>query len=70
MAIPASCKITDYNEEKIQGSFYEHEFQKTKQDIFIIEKILKQQDNKSLVKWCGYRDSFNSWVLNKDINKL
>ena len=63
-------KITDYNEEEIQGSFYELELKKTKQDIFRIEKIIKQQGNKSLVKWLGYRDSFNSWVDNIDINKL
>ena len=60
-------KITDYNEEKIQGSFCEQELQKTKQDI---EEIIKQQENKSLVEWLGYHDSFNSWVDNKDIKLL
>ena len=44
-------KITDYNGEEIRGSFYEQELQETKQDIFKIEKIIKQQGNKSLVKW-------------------
>ena len=68
--IPVTYKITDYNEEEIQGSFYEQELQKTKQDIFRIEKILKQQGNKSLVKWLGYHDSFNACVDNKGINKL
>ena len=63
-------KITDYNEEEIQGSFYEKEIQKTKQDIFRIEKIIKQQGSKSLVKWLCNNDSFNSWVDNKNINKL
>ena len=63
-------KITDYNGEEIHGSFYEQEFQKTKEDIFRIEKIIKQQENKSLVKWLGYNDSFNSCVDNKDISKL
>ena len=63
-------KITDYNGEKIQGSFYEQELQKTNQDIFRIEKIIKQQGNNSPVKWLGYNDSFNSLVDNKDINKL
>ena len=58
-------KITDYNREEIQDSFYEQEFQKTKQDIFRIEKIIRQQGNKSLVKWLGYNDLFNSWFDNK-----
>ena len=70
MTIPVTCKITDYNGEEIQGSFYEQELQKTKQDIFRIEKIIKHQGSKSIVKWLGYHDSFNSWVDNKDINKL
>ena len=38
LTIPMTHKITDYNGEEIQGSFYEQEIQKTKQDIFRIEK--------------------------------
>ena len=63
-------KLTGYNGEEMQGSFYEQELQKTKQDIFRIEKKIKQQGKKSLVKWLGYRDSFNLWVDNKATNKL
>ena len=70
LTIPMTYKITDYNREEIQGSFYEPELQKMKQDIFRIEKIIKQQGNKRLVKWLGYHDSFNSWVDNKEIKKL
>ena len=68
LTIPVTYEITDYNWEEVQGSFYEQELQKTKQDIFWIANIIKQQGNKSLVKWLGYNDSFNSWVDNKDIN--
>ena len=70
LTIPVTYKITDYNGEEIQGSFYDQELQKTKQDILRIEKIIKQQGSKSLVKWLGYNDSFNSCVDNKGINKL
>ena len=70
LTIPVTYKITDYNGEEIQGSFYEQELQKTKQDILRIEKIIKQQRNKNLVKWLGYHDSFKLWVDNKDIKKL
>ena len=51
LTIPVTYKITDYNGEEIQGLFYEKELQKTKQDIFRIQKIIKQQGSKSLVKW-------------------
>ena len=67
LTIPVPYKITDYNGEEIQDSVYEQELQKTKQDIFMIEKIIRQQGNKSLVKWLGYNDSFNSWVDNKTV---
>ena len=63
-------KITDYNGEEIQGSFYEQELQMTSQDTFRIEKVLKKQGNKSLVKWVGYPKSFNSWIYTKTIVKL
>ena len=61
---PPTYKITDANDEEIQGSFYEQELQKTTQEIFRIEKIIRKRGNKSLVKWLGYSDSFNSWVDN------
>ena len=47
LTLPVTYKITDYNGEETQGSFYDQELQKMKQDIFRIEKILKQQKNKS-----------------------
>ena len=59
MRIPVTHKITDYDGEQNQGSFYVQELQKTNQDIFRIEQIIRQQGNKSVVKWLGYNDSFN-----------
>ena len=63
-------KITDYNGEEIQGSFYEQELQNTAEGTFQIEKVLKRQGDKSLVKWMGYPKSFNSWIDTKTILKL
>ena len=65
--VPPTYKITDYNGEEIQGSFYEQELQKSTQEIFRIEKIIKKRGKKSLVKWLGYPESFNSWVDNEDL---
>ena len=64
---PPTYKIADLNGEEIKGSFYEPELQKTSQEIFRIEKVIKRGKKKSLVKWKGYSDDFNSWVDNKDI---
>ena len=63
-------KITDYNGEEIQDSLYEQELQKTSQSTFRIEKVLKRQGDKSLVKWMGYPKSFNSWIDTKAMIKL
>ena len=67
---PVTYKITDYNGEEIHGTFYEQELQKSSQEVYRIEKIVKKGKTKSLVKWKGYLESFNSWVDNKDLIKL
>lgn len=64
---PPTYKIIDYNGEEIEGSFYEEELQKTRQEIFRIEKVLKRKGNKLLVKWKGYPDEFNSWIDKNDL---
>ena len=63
-------KVTDYNGEKIQRSFYEQQLLMTSQGTFRIEKVLKRQGDKSLVKWMGYPKSFNFWIYTKAMVKL
>ena len=63
---PITYKVTDYKDEEVQGIFYEQELQKTSQEIFRIEKVVKKGKTKSLVKWMRYPESFNSWVDNKE----
>ena len=67
---PVTYKITDYNDEEVQGTFYEQVLQKTSQEIYRIEKVVKKGKAKLLVKWKSYPESFNSWADNKDLNKL
>ena len=67
---PITYKLEDLQGEEIKGTFYEPELQKTEQQIYRIEKIIKKEKNKSLVKWKGYSDKFNSWVDNKDLIDL
>ena len=59
--------ISDLNGEEIFRSFYEKELQKTNQEEFRIEKVIKRKANKLYVKWKGYDNSFNSWIDKKDI---
>ena len=58
------------NGEDIQRTFYEQELQKTNQEVFRIEKVIRKRGNKCLVKWLGYPDSFNTWVNVKSLMQL
>ena len=60
--VPWAYVINDLNGEEIIGTFYEKESQKTNQEEFIIEKVIKRKGNKIYVKWKGYNISFNSWI--------
>ena len=64
-------KIKDLNDEIIKGQFYEKELQKTENnsEVYIIEKIIRKNKNKYLVKWRGYSNDFNSWVDKDDVIK-
>ena len=65
--VPWTYVINDLNGEEIIGTFYEKELQRTSQNEFRIEKIIKRKGNKLYVKWKGYNNSFNSWIDKKDI---
>ena len=58
--MPWTYVISYLNGEKIVGSFYEKELQKTNQKEFRIEKVIKRKGNKLYIKWKGYENSFNS----------
>ena len=65
--VPWTYVINDLNGEEIIRTFYEKELQKTNQQEFGIEKVLKRKGNKLYVKWKGYNNSFNSWIDKKDL---
>ena len=52
--------VSDLNGEEITGSFCEKELQKTSQEKFRIEKVLKIKDDKLYVEWKEYDNRFNS----------
>ena len=66
---PVTYNVVDLVGEKVEGSFYEKELQKAKQQTFRIEKVVRRDNKKkkALVKWKGYSDKFNSWVSFKDL---
>ena len=60
---PVTYILKDTNDEIISGSFYNEELQKSEQEMFRIEKIIKKKKiagvEHGLVKWMGYSNSFN-----------
>ena len=65
--VPWTYTISDLNGEKVIGTFYEKELQKTNQKEFRIKKILQRKGDKLYVKWKRNDNSFNSWINKKDI---
>ena len=59
--------VSELNGEEITGSFCEKELQKTSQEKFRTEKVLKRKGDKLYVKWKGYDSRSNSWIDKKDL---
>ena len=63
---PPTYQLKDMDGEDIIGSFYETEIVKYgEEDVFEIEKVLKETKNKLYVKWKGYKK--HTWVDKKHI---
>ena len=61
--VPWTYVIIDLNGEEIIGTFYGKELQKTNQEEFRIEKVIKRKGDKIYAKWKGYGNSFNSYII-------
>ena len=61
--------ISNLNGELIIGILYEKVLQKTSQEKFRIENVLKRKRDKLNVKWKGYDSRFNSWINKKELTQ-
>ena len=63
--LPPTYVLKDDKEEPVEGTFYEPELQKVKEERFRIERVLKWRTRNGIregrVKWVGYPASSNSW---------
>ena len=64
---PIVYKLKDLADEEIDGGFYREQLQKTNQEIYRIDKVVRKRklangNEESLVRWSGYPDKFNSWI--------
>ena len=71
---PFTYTLKDMNGEPIAGSFYTEELQKTNQEVYRIEKIVRKKKingiELGLVKWLGYNEKYNSWEPMSEIKKM
>ena len=71
---PPTYIIADLKGRIIRGSFYEQELQKTQQQVFRIEKVIRKKQMNGqqygLVKWIGYNTDFNEWLPMSEIKSL
>ncbi|KAJ1138774.1 hypothetical protein NDU88_005155 [Pleurodeles waltl] len=63
-------RLKDYAGEEVSGVFYTEELQEVPYDpnrVYRVEKVLKRKGSgarrQALVKWRGWPEKFNSWVL-------
>ena len=66
---PTVYRIRDLADEDIDGTFYREQLQKTNQNVYRIDRIVRKRPRTSevLVKWSGYPDKFNSWIPERDV---
>ena len=63
---PPTYVLKDLNSETIKGSFYKEELSKYDSELYEIEKVIKKQRGKLLVKWKGYDKP--SWISEKSLH--
>lgn len=70
---PVTYGISDYKDEVVLGSFYKEELQVVDKadDIYPIERIVNVRTRRGkreyLVKWQGYSEEANSWILENNL---
>jgi len=74
--IPGSVvtyKIKEMDDTPLEGTFYSQDLQKvtiSDNDLYRVEKVVKEKGNKLLVRWKGWPDKYDSWIDKKDVKKL
>ena len=75
---PPFYKIKDFEGTNIEGSYYENELLKVRENLFpegsypfypIEKKIIKGKIKKIKVHWIGYPDSEDSWIFPEQIQQ-
>ena len=71
---PITYTVKSLNGERIKGSFYKEQLQKSSQQSFHIEKVIGKPRIRNgirqvKVKWSGYSNDYNQWIPETDVIK-
>ena len=71
---PVTYILKDLQDEIIEGGFYNEELQKTSQEVYRIEEVLRKKKidgiEHALIKWIGYSHKFDEWLPVSKINLI
>lgn len=71
---PTYYKLKDYENNLIEGRFYEHEIQQVKNPSYRIEKVIKRRTRNGikecLVKWLNFPSTQNQWIPAENIGEV
>ena len=66
-------KISEWDGTPLEGTFYKQDLQKVKvsdDDLFRVEKIVKQKGSKVLVRWKDWPVKYDSWLEKHQLKSL
>ena len=67
-------KLKDTLGEEVEGSFYKQELQKSNQEVYRVEKVIRKKKingiEHGLVKWSGYSEKHNQRIPSNELKKL
>ena len=71
---PITYTVKTLHNEKVKGTFYKQQLQKSNQKIFRIEKVvgkprIRNGIREVRVKWSGYGNEFNEWIPASEVIK-
>ena len=71
--LPVTYRVRDEKGEAVDGTFYAQELQSVTHPadkLYKIDKVLKREGKRLLVRWEGYPSSFDSWIRSSDVTRV
>lgn len=70
---PITYSLEDDAGESVDGAFYSEQLQKTDQDIYRVDRVLRRRKKRdgtreAYVSWSGYPSKFNQWIPEDEIH--